>query len=214
MIVGLGPYAEVMTRSFGLDASQSSGARRRLSCHWQERKHGSFICDLSDGNQGPFNFTSLFVDGRREILARFPDANPDGTANYLEGTRFLPPGVILPDFDDDISSQRLLAIEFDPVTFTQKRWGSPEEAILVLNQGDKDIRIPVHSMDYDHNLIWCIPDVHTNSIDMKLAPRFYVENLYEELTAPREWYLDRGHSYLFYRPTEGTNMQVAQVEVS
>ena len=202
-------------RASWVDVAQSEN-RRRLNCHWQERKRGAVrrvISDLTDGNRGPFDFTSLFIDGKKETLARFPDVAPSGAPTYIAGARFFPSGIIVPDFGEELRIEDMLAIEFDPTTFTQKRWGEPEVATLCLKQTGQDLRMPIRTLDYDHNLIWC---VRPKEGDLKLAgiPYFYVENVYEEVTAWHEWYLDRKLSYLYYCPPDDLDMSRATVEVS
>ncbi len=42
--------------------------------------------------------------------------------------------------------------------------------------------------------------------------RFYIENVFEELDAPGEWYLDQKAGVLYYMPEEGVDMRSARVE--
>jgi hypothetical protein len=205
-------------RALGRAAStENELRRRRLNCHWQERKRGTvrrIICDLTDGNDGPFDFTSLFIDGRQETLARFPDVDPSGTSIYVAGVRFFPSGILVPDFGEAIRIEDMVAIEFDAATFTQRRWGDPDLAVLCLKQNGPDLRMAIRTMDYDHNLIWCLRPKGQRDLKFEGIPRFYVENVYEETTAVHEWYLDRKLGYLYYCPADELDMSKAIVEVS
>jgi hypothetical protein len=211
LLAGLAPFVASIVKA---TEPLLPGKKRRLNCRWQERKHGSYICDLNQTGAGPFDFTQLSINGQPQILARFPDAQPSGLPNYTKAVRFLPKGSILPDFEDLTGVQNLAALEFDPATFTNKRWGNPEVAILCLKKSGGDQCFPVRAIDYDENLIWIEVDDRASQPARDGAPEFYVENVYEELNLPHEWYLDRHQGYLFYRPPEGLDMNSAIVEVS
>ena len=72
----------------------------------------------------------------------------------------------------------------------------------------------IRTMDYDHNLIWCVRPKDNGDSKLLGIPYFYVENVYEEVTAWHEWYLDRKLSYLYYCPPDDLDMSKAIVEVS
>lgn len=212
--LALAHFARVEAQNVGIPKPSPTKDARRLICRWQELKRGKFICELTETNSEPLNFSQLFVNGRQEILARFPDADPSGTSNYVAAVRFLPQGLIFPDFGSDTDSGSSVAIEFDPATFTQKRWAKPEEAVLRLKKDGGDLRIPIRAVDYDRNLIWCAPEDRLSSSLLHTVPLFYVENVYEELNAPHEWYLSRQDGILYYRPPTDVDMRVALVQAA
>src|SRR5439155_2980188 len=43
--------------------------------------------------------------------------------------------------------------------------------------------------------------------------RFFIENIFEELDAPGEWFLDKTKSALYYYPEQGIDLQDAVIEV-
>lgn len=43
--------------------------------------------------------------------------------------------------------------------------------------------------------------------------RFYIENVFEELDSPGEWYLDRDYGILYYMPEKGLNLENSIIEV-
>ena len=49
---------------------------RKLNCRWKPFKSGIMQCSVSDGKQKPLNFTQLFVDGKRQVRARYPNYDP------------------------------------------------------------------------------------------------------------------------------------------
>jgi hypothetical protein len=207
-------WVPLASRALQAPRVDGDNQRRRLDCQWQARKNGSYICDLTDGNHGPFDFGVLFINGNRQTVARFPDADPSGASTYVAGARFFPSGIFVPDFGDSLRIEDLLAIEFDPATFSQKRWGDPELATLCLKHNPQDLRLAIHALDYDHNLIWCLRPKERQDVRFEGIPHFYVENVFEEMNAPHEWYLDRKLSYLYYRPPGDVDMSTAIVEVN
>ena len=155
--IGLVRLLPATAQDVGHDSAVPELGRRKLTCLWQERKHGQYIGDLTANNPRTLQFTHLFVNGSLQILARFPNAEPAGAAVFLGAVRFLPPCLLIPDPQDDDNPNDLLAIEFNPATFSQKRWGNPQDATLCLKRDSGVLRLPVRFVDYDRNLLWFAP---------------------------------------------------------
>ncbi len=200
---------------------------RKLSCQWQARKKSKYICDLTAGNSGSFAFTQLFVNGKRQVRARYPDYDrSDRGKGYISAVRAIPAGTSSPDPQPDTDAatpnQGVIGIEFDPDTFTQKRWGKPEEAILhIFSEEDYgNLQWQIRSIDYDRNLIWFSHGGHQMGESWSASPtavgkgsRFFVDNVYEEMNAPQEWYLSGQNGTLYYRPEENLDLEKALIEV-
>jgi len=190
-------------------AASGSAGRRRLVCHWESRKKGKYICDLTSTNTGPFHFTQMFVNGTLQVRARFPDV---GASQYVSGVRILPKTFMRPDFGDT-TSDNIIGIEFDPGTFSHKRWGQPEVAILYLHGDNGDQPLALRSIDYDRNILWCVPPPDGVNIASGSVPRFYVDNVYEEMNARQEWYLFPASGVLYYLPPPDIDMATAVIEI-
>ncbi|HKU19526.1 MAG TPA: hypothetical protein VJQ50_00830 [Terriglobales bacterium] len=54
---------------------------------------------------------------------------------------------------------------------------------------------------------------HFLVLEFSANQNFFIENVFEELNAPHEWYLDRERGLLYFFPAPGTDMQTAVVEV-
>jgi hypothetical protein len=200
---------------------------RKLNCRWQARKKSKDICDLTAGNSGPFAFTQLFVNGKRQVRARYPDIDPSnpGKSSYVYAVRGIPAGTSSPDpqpeNDAAVQHQGVIGIEFDPNTFTQKRWAKPEEAVIHLfpEEGLGNLEWKIRSIDYDRNLIWF--DTSNSELENRWIAssaigkqsRFFVDNVYEEMNAPQEWYLSTQSATLYYRPEDNLDMESALIEV-
>lgn len=217
-------HAPVMYTAYAGERVTLSGGRK-LDCKWQTRKSKS-ICDLNSGNSGPFAFTQLFINGKRQVRARFPDYDPADPIHggYATVVRALPAGTSSPypeDNDADVSKRGVLGIEFDPDTFSSRRWGKPEEAIIHVFQQDGlgILEWKIQSVDYDRNRIWfgkggdqLGPQWSTAFDVIGKGSRFYVDNVLEEMSIPGEWYLSVQSGRLWYRQQKDQDLENALIE--
>ncbi len=157
---------------------------RKLAVKWE--KHNDKIWKTKlEGRP----FEMLFINGRKQPLARYP--NYDSTASVFNGTA-----------SDAISSERT------------GRWKTPEGGYLhALHQGEwgsfhyriKDIvdEKPILEGGWQNN----------RPAPLHAKERF-VENIFEELDAPGEWFYDKKSRTLFVYPATGTDLLRSTVEVS
>ncbi len=122
------------------------------------------MCSLSEVRAGQLDFTQLFVNGKRQIRARFPNYDPDGVVNQaglVERARFDPqlgldrPGYVLAAGAGKWPHQ---AFYYDPRTFTQKRWAKPHEAV-----------VHIFPTNYWGNLQWQVQDIDWDKHVVKLG---------------------------------------------
>lgn len=196
---------------------------RRLNCRWQSRKN-KYMCDLNQLNHGPFNFSELYVNGKPQRLARFPNYDP---SQPPDGAWLKPIGGIPattsspnPDLQQDVppNISGIVGIEFNPTTFSQRRWARPDEAIvhLYLSPTEPELRRRIRYLDYDRNLIWFDyrdADQKSDLITIGADSRFFVDNVFEEMDSPGEWYLSRESGTLYFRPPAALDMNVANFEI-
>ncbi|NQU76024.1 MAG: hypothetical protein HQ546_06920, partial [Planctomycetes bacterium] len=210
---------------------------RRLEVSWQPYRDG--IMMGSPQGQGPLDFSQLFVNGRRQIRARYPNydsANPlvGGGGWVTAAPRGNLPG--LPVHYELGSRSWIREVEaafvphtefdFDPATFTKKRWSRPDEAVVhamtshphLTSCGWGSIHYQVKDVDWTNHRIrlgkggWQMSEVCTGPPTINESSRFYVENVFEELDAPGEWYFDRRQQVLYYYPPKGLDLSAARVE--
>lgn len=210
------PNAPVTYAAYGAESVTVSGGRR-LECHWVPYKNGIMMCELRDVKPGRLNFTQLFVNGKRQIRARYP--NYDHKNPLVSGTGYINAG-------RDWSNVPPSAFPYDPQTFTSRRWSKPQEAVVHIFQRHYwgNCQWEVESVDWQRHLIklgwggFQINDRPANT-EYKVSnllgrgSRFYVENVFEELDAPGEWYLSREEGRLYYMPEEGLDLGRALAEV-
>ena len=113
-------------------------------------------------------------------------------------------------------------ILFNPATFTKKRWARPQDAVLHIFRGGYwgNLQWHVKAVDYDRRAIWFGAggqqmgakwDEDPPAIDPSCG--FFVENVFEELDTPGEWYLDPAAGILYFMPPPALDLRSAVVEV-
>ena len=194
---------------------------RRLSCKWQPFRNGIMRCALPRTNDVLRPFTQLFINERRQIRARYPkydSQNPLVTGNgYLDVARSTE---AWPSTD----------LHFDPSTFTTKKWHKPQEAVVHLFPLDRwgNLQWEVKDVDWAGHAIqlgWggfqlnellfgkAATGIGKSEIYSRgFRSRFFVENVFEELDSPSEWYFDREQGSLYYLPEAEEDLPRALVE--
>jgi len=201
---------------------------RKLDCRWRPFRDGIMMCELAEVRTEGLSFTQLFVNGKRQIRARYPNYDPSepGVSGYTD------PGGPLPDDDRDpspgpnddmtFSSGAPRGLRFDPATFTKKRWATPEEAVIHIYQSAYwgNLQWQVKALDHGRRIIWFGRGGQQMGAKWARRPcavnegsRFYIENVFEELDAPGEWYLDHRKGILYYLPPEDVDLETTTVEV-
>lgn len=230
-------------RSYAGEKVTLSGGRR-LTCRWAPYRDGILVCDLPEARDGEFCFTQMFADGRRQVRARFPnhgEERAEQAANQGGGYKVpvrhcagytLPVAAIedaagdpLPDPDHDMKydCETARGIVFDPGTFTRRRWVKPQEAVIHMFQNSYwgNLQFQIKAIDYARNTIWFGDGGQqmgakwtTEGSAIGTKSRYFIENVFEELDAPREWYLDGEAGKLYWMPEDGVDPNAAVIEVS
>lgn len=161
-------------------------AGKSINCNWQPYKNGIYK------TQVPFNLTfeRLYINNKLQVLARYP--NYDTAANVFNGTSA-----------DAIDKQRV------------KKWKKPVggyiHALHEYEWGGFHYRI----MGVDANGKLNLEGGWQNNRPSKMHETYrFVENIFEELDAPGEWWLDKKISTLYYYPPKEISLNDAKVEVS
>jgi hypothetical protein len=162
-----------------------------LNLKWEPFQNGILKASVPADRMKNLAVDQLFVNGQRQILARYPNYDP--TAHYFQGFAA-----------DSTSPERV------------KRWSNPEGGF-------------VHAM---HNALW--GSMHfriqgknkegrlqleggwqNNRPEGGFHPEYrFVENIFEELDAPGEWFYDRNDGILYFMPPPDLDVASARFEVS
>ncbi|MBV9864628.1 MAG: right-handed parallel beta-helix repeat-containing protein [Abitibacteriaceae bacterium] len=164
------------------------------------RPYKGQILQADVGAQGfkDIYFRQLFFNGKRQQLARYPNFDP---ANPYGGGWAYVAGQPIPMYSD-VPNESRRTLMFRPQDVHQ--WAHPEEGeVMVFPRFNwwNNI-IPIASIDRDKNVMTLTQDA---SYGIRAGDRYYVRNLFEELDAPGEWYLDRRTWTLYFWPPADIN---------
>jgi len=194
---------------------------RKLECRWEPYQNGIMRCRLPGFSGKRIAFTQLFVNGKRQTRARYP--NYDAENPLVSGKGYI-------DVGSEEEKWPPVEFHYNPETFTKKRWAKPQEAIVFL-----------FPQDFWGNLQWRVKDIDWKAHVVRLGwggfqineqefgraatgigrsrlykgafgSRFFIENVFEELDAPGEWWLDRDHEILYYMPPDDVDLSSATLE--
>ena len=174
---------------------------RRIAGDWQPYRDGILFCRL---HQGPA-FDQLFADGRRLPRARFPNGD-----HYARAA------------GADAWPHRQL--HYDPATFSARAWAKPEAAVVHCFTRHRwgNVQWRLAGLDRGRHTLHLGAGGHQMAKTFQAADgggiglgcRFYVENVFEELDAPGEWYLDQEARALYLLPPEGVDPRTALIEAA
>jgi len=156
----------------------------RLNLTWTPYRDGILMAHMPAG----LHTDQLFVNGQRQILARYPNYDP--SAQYFNG------------WSADAFSHDRAA-----------RWRDPRGGIIHAMHPSLwgDVHYVITGKDAEGNVTY--EGGWQNNRRMGMHPQYrFVENIFEELDAPGEWFLDEKTSTLYYYPPAGLELTKATVE--
>jgi len=214
--IHLAPGTHRLTQPLRLDARDSEttfrGAADGGTCidggqelsGWTLTTHQGLPCwtlDLPEVRRGKWYFRSLFANGVRRPRARLPkfSPTPEGISNVFTI------GELLRDSPEDRLWLHEGSNRFKPRPGDFQAWPSlPDAEVVVLHFWTEErLRQPHFDpaagwVRFSHRSIFALTE------EFGPAPaRYYIENLFEALSEPGEWYLDRYSGRLHYLPLPG-----------
>ena len=187
--------APVVYRAYGHERPVLTGDRRIGGFV----PHKGQIVKADLGAQGLRNVYSrqLFFNGERQHIARYPNfdpANPHGGGfAYVAGA--------LIRMSKALTNETRRVVTCKPEDC--RRWAKPREGEVFIypRYNWRSCLVPIASADWDKRQITLTSDVWSGATHtIRAGDRYYVRNLFEELDAPGEWYLDRATRTLYFWP--------------
>ena len=181
--------APVVYRAFEKETPILRGARAITGFVPHEGK----VLKADVGAQGfkDVYFRQLFLNGKRQHLARHPNFDP--ARPYCGGWLYV--GGKAKDIYKEEAQKRLLAFKEADV----RRYAEPHrgEVDIYAYRNWSNCIIPIQSIDYEKGIMTLTRDAHRG---VRLGNRYYLRNFREDLDAPGEWFLDKDTSTLYFRP--------------
>lgn len=143
-----------------------------------------------------WRFRELFLNGERQIRARYPNFDPKepdfGGWAFIEST-------VQTDTRPPVS------FRVEPGVFTRK-WAKPQQGEVFIIPGLAWLNhiIPIQAYDAEQGVITVTRRLNERWDNLMKGNRFYVENLLEELDQPGEWCFDTETQTLYFWPPNGT----------
>jgi hypothetical protein len=177
--------APVAYRSWQNEKPIISGGQK-LALTWEPYRDGIMKAKVPEGLVAD----ELFVNGQRQILARYP--NFDAQATILNGYS-----------SNALSPERVA------------RWADPRGGFIHAIQRNLwgGLDFVITGKDSQGKLTYT--GGWQNNRPSAMHPEYrYVENIFEELDAPGEWFLDGGTSTLYYYPSPTVDLKTAVIEAA
>ena len=149
---------------------------RRITSSWKTYNGEIMVCTVPEVEQGKWFFRQLFVNGERQTRARIP----------REGYFFIEKAV------NDTSFQ------YKEGGF--KRWRNLKDIEVVMFHSWNETRFVVSDLDEEERIVRCLDPDATHPLDDRWERRYYVENVFEGLQQPGDWYLEKHTGKLYYWP--------------
>ncbi len=159
----------------------------KLDLKWEPYRDGIFKAATPVG----LNIDQMFINGKNQRMARYPNYDPNKPTDPYQG------------YAADAISKERAARWADPAggyihAMHAALWGGYEYRITGKN--------PDGSLAYEGG--W------QNNRQMGMHPKFrMVENIFEELDTPGEWFHNSKTNTLYYEPEPGTDLAKATVEI-
>ncbi len=168
---------------------------------WKPYQGQIWQCDLKALGIGELPRKQLFYNGERQPMARFPNLEPQRPRT----------GGFLYVFQGGVKGSKNL-LRYDPAKLDPSRWAKPTlvEVNVFPYHNWNNIIIPITEIDQANHIIALASDANYQLIR---DTRFYIQNAFEELDAPGEWYVDDEAGTLYFWPPDD-NLARSQVVIS
>ena len=154
---------------------------RKITGPWKSYKGEIMVCSIDEVKAGKWYFRQLFANGERQTRARFPAE-----------------GYYLAEEPVDATAFKYKEGHF-------KKWSNLEDIETVIFHSWNEARMLISELDEENRVVRFIdPNArHVLGWGGGGGPnRYFIENVFEALQNPGDWYLDRNSGELYYWPVD------------
>ncbi len=168
---------------------------------WKPYKDGIWQSEIPAAKDGNWSFRQIYVNGELRHRAKTPNEGFYRVAGCPEGT----PKTV--NYHTDCQS-----FEFKPGAI-KPDWKNLDDVEVIVYYFWSDNHLPIESIDTEKNVVkFKYKGGKTFTDDFSEdGARYVVENVFEALDAPGEWYLDKKAGVLYYMPKDGEDMSNVDV---
>lgn len=157
---------------------------------WKQQRNGLWMTDIPEVKNGNWSFRQIYVNGSLRHRARKPNEGFLRVKGMPEGT----PKTV--NYHTDCQT-----FEFAEGDI-RSDWKNPEDVEVIVYHFWTDSHLPIQSIDDKKNLVTFKHKAGKTFTDdfSEDGARYIVENVFEELDFPGEWYLDKKSGKCYYYP--------------
>ncbi len=167
---------------------------------WTRHTDGIWKAEIPEVRAGKWRFRQFYVNGEKRRRARIPNEGFLRVAGFPDGGR---------EVHYHTDCQRF---EFAPGDL-KPDWTNLDDVEVIVYHFWTDSHLPIKSIDTKTNIVTFkhkAGKVFTDDFTSDGA-RYIVENVFEGLDKPGQWYLNRKTGALYYIPMPGEDMTKAEV---
>ena len=166
----------------------------RMITGWKPAGNGLWSVKIPDVEADKWYFSQLFINGRRATRARTPNT---GYFKLL-GAQPAPVG--------SAAVSNTNAFMFKPGDI--KQWSNPNDINVIIWHAWEASRLRIASVDTTKSVVQFTGTARLSMfLNFMPEPEYYVENFFEALDAPGEWFLNGKTGVLYYKPLPGESIK-------
>jgi hypothetical protein len=193
------PACPITYTAAGPEPVVLDGGRRITG--WKKHDDKLWVATVPDVASGAWRFRQLYVNGQQRVRARTPNEGYLRVAGCPEGT----PKTA--NYHKDCQT-----FEFKPGDI-RADWTNLSDVEVIVYHFWTDSHLPIKTVDTVSNLVTFAHKAGKTFTDdfSEDGARYIVENVFEGLDAPGEWYLSRQTGQLLYYPMPGEDLTRTEV---
>jgi len=169
-----------------------------------------WVADIPDVRDGRWYFSALWVNGERRTPARTPNASHVAGDEPADEDFFYSAGPVFEkDPKSDKKSQSNIKFHYRPGDL--KPWDTLDDAVFVIFHSWETSLLRVKSLDEANRIVEFTGPSPWPFCRWRSDQWYFVENLFEALDQPGEWYLNRKTGRIYYMPMPGED--IAKVKI-
>jgi hypothetical protein len=167
---------------------------------WKPFADGIWITEIPEVKNGSWTFNQLFVNGELRRRARTPNQGFYRVAGFPDGGQEV-------HYHTDCQRFEFKEGDLNP------QWTNLNDVEVIVYHFWTDSHLPIQEIDTNTNIVTFAHKagkVFTDDFSSDGA-RYIVENVFEGLDEPGEWYLNRKTGFLYYFPKPDEDLITAEV---
>ena len=202
--------APVAYRSAPGERAVLSGGRRITG--WRKQGGPLWTAELPEVKSGAWRFEQLFVNGQPRSRTRLPRKGFFRVARQIPDAPSPDGGNAPLKYNTPCHQFGCAPGDWDPA------WTNLQDVDVTVYHFWTDTHLKVKAVDSDNNIVSFVNPAQKQFVEDSFSitattpgARYVVENVFEALDEPGEWYLNRKTGVLYYWPKPGEDMTRAEV---